>query len=97
MSAKFILVAISVLVLSCSTAKGSEATEQLNLAINQFESNQECFDIFDRIRMVVSGDGFPTVLDSEMDTLCSGVCGEIGRRILRYDSLARNTNGVSVV
>ena len=91
MSAQLFLVSIFVLAFSCATTRGSDATEQFTLAINQFESNQECFDIFDRIRLAASGIDYPFVSDNETRTLCSGACGEIGRRIIRYDNLARNT------
>ena len=102
MSTQCILVVLSVLALSCAAVRGDDSTQQLNLAINQFERNQECFNILDKIRLIArvvqhqSSDfvAIPSVSDSEMDTLCNGVCGELGRRIIRYDNLARDSSTV---
>ena len=90
MSSQLTLVALTVLSLLCVTVRGAESEEQLNLAINQFESNQECFNAFDKMRRVASGAGYPVVSGSDIQTLCHGECGEIGSRILQYDNLARD-------
>ena len=94
MSTQCILVVLFVLALSCVRVRGSDSEQQLNLAINQLERNQECFDIFDKIRLIAARRALLFVSDSEMDTLCNGVCGDIGRRIIRYDNLARDSASV---
>jgi len=88
---QLILVGFTTLALLCAVVRGDDSEEQLNFAINEFESDQECFDIFDKIRMIAAGVAFPFVSDSETETLCYGNCGEIGRRILQYDELAQNS------
>jgi len=86
MPAQLILVALAVLSLLCLTVGGTESEEQLRLATNQFERNQECFNAFDKMRRVASGAAYPAVSGSDMQTLCHGECGEIGSRI--YNTIA---------
>jgi len=90
MARQLILVGLTTLALLCAKVR-SDQNEILNYFINQFENNQTCFDIFDKIRMAAAGVAFPFVSDSEIKTLCNGYCRDIGRKFLEHDEYARNS------